>query len=113
MRRDSGGYRGVGSRKGAKVFWRSAFEAAICSIIEPNCAKPNGAVSLPNPSTVGCSELEQTAGLSWIWKQEALVITRSLYVEPSSPQSKVYMCYFASLHQQKPLVILAAISSTC
>lgn len=43
------------------MFWRSAdgtFEAEICSIIEPNSAKLNGAVSLPNPSTVGCSELE-------------------------------------------------------
>lgn len=48
------------------MFQSSAFEAAICSVIEPNCAKPNGAVSLPNPSAVRCWELEQIAGLSWL-----------------------------------------------
>lgn len=55
-RRDSAGYRGMGSRGGDKVFWRSAdgtFEAAICSTIEANGAKLNCA----NPCTVGCSDL--------------------------------------------------------
>lgn len=62
---------GWGVEKEEKCFRSSAFEAAICSIIEPNCAKLNGAVSLPNPSTVSCSELEQTAGLSWLWNKQS------------------------------------------
>lgn len=84
------------------MFRRSTLEAAICSIIELNCAKLNGAVSLPNPSTVACSELETNSRAELHLEQAEPVITYSLYVEPSFLQSRARSSsYFASLHQQK------------
>lgn len=94
--------RGDGERRRSRVFRRSAdgtFEAAICSFIELNSAKLSCAVSLPNPSTVGCSELEQTAAELDL-EQAELVRSASLSVEPSFPQSKKSTCYFESSDQQ-------------
>lgn len=60
------------------------FVAAVCSIMEGDSAKLNGAVSAPNPRTVGCSELDL--------EQAGLVITYSLYVKPISFQSAACTC---------------------
>lgn len=72
VRHDSGVYRGDGEPRRREVFRRSAdgtSEAAICSIIEPNNARTENALSgFQIPVQLVVQTWKQTAGpgLSWI-----------------------------------------------
>lgn len=61
------------------------------SIIEPCGAKLNGAVSLPNPSAVGCSGVGTKRRIDLDLEQAELVRTSFL-------RSTTYTCRFASLY---------------
>lgn len=109
-RHDSAGYRGMGRRKAVKCFWRSAdgtFEAAICSIIEPNSAKLNCALSrFQIPVQLAVQSWNKVRGWAGFGTsragQSALIICGTQFL--SKQRAHVLFCCLA---------VLASLSRAC